>query len=69
MRSRCAFRRILPSISRANALAHVRGNRKIGFEYHGSSSQFSEKAATADEEVVNDTNYEVGGPVPAAERL
>lgn len=59
MRLRAPSGGFFRSISRANALAHVRGNRKIGFEYHGSSSQFSEKAATADEEVVNDTNYEV----------
>ena len=59
MRLRAPSGGLFRSISRANALAHVRGNRKIGFEYHGSSSQFSEKAATADEEVVNDTNYEV----------
>ena len=59
MRMRAPSGGFFRSINRANALAHVRGNRKIGFEYHGSSSQFSEKAATADEELVGDTNYEV----------
>lgn len=36
----------------------IQGTRTMGFEYHGSSDQFSQKAATADQEKVDDTNYE-----------
>ena len=46
------------SIQRKMALDAVMGTRCIGFEYHGSSNQFSEKAATADQETIDDTNYE-----------
>lgn len=46
------------TIKRVGALEAVANTRKIGFEYHGSSSQFSAKAATADEEIVTDANYE-----------
>lgn len=58
MRMRAPSGSFYRSINRGNALDHVRGNRKVGFEYHGSSSQFSEKAATADAETVEDANYE-----------
>lgn len=58
MRMRAPSGSFYRSINRSNALAHVRGTRSIGFEYHGSSSQFSEKAATADEEIIRDENYE-----------
>lgn len=47
------------SIRRGNALDCVHGTRKIAFEYHGSSDQFSEKAATAENEIIRDENYEV----------
>lgn len=49
------------SIRRSEDLNHmdvIKGTRAIGFEYHGSSDQFSEKATTADEERLDDTNYE-----------
>ncbi len=39
MRMRAPSGSFYRSINRGNALDHVRGNRKIGFEYHGSSSQ------------------------------
>ncbi len=59
MRMRAPSGSFYRSINRANALQHVRGTRGIGFEYRGSSAQFSEKAATADEEIIRDENYEV----------
>nr|WP_321261245.1 glycoside hydrolase family 9 protein [uncultured Sphaerochaeta sp.] len=46
------------SINRSGALDAVQGTRFIGFEYHGSSSQFSEEAATAKDETVTDEFYE-----------
>jgi hypothetical protein len=59
MRMRAPSGSFLRSINRRLALDTVRGTRKIGFEYHSSSDQFSEKAETADEEIVTDENYEV----------
>ena len=41
-----------------DALDVIKGTRTMGFEYHGSSDQFSDVAATAGEETINDTNYE-----------
>lgn len=46
------------TISRAKALDAVHGTRALGFEYKGSSAQFSATAATADQETVTDENYE-----------
>lgn len=46
------------TISRAKALDAVHGTRTLGFEYKGSSDQFSDAAATADRETVTDENYE-----------
>ena len=46
------------TISRAKALDAVHGTRTLGFEYKGSSDQFSDTAATADRETVTDENYE-----------
>ena len=46
------------TISRAKALDAVHGTRTLGFEYKGSSAQFSATAATADSETVTDENYE-----------
>lgn len=46
------------SINRSGAFECVKDSRAIGFEYHHSSSQFSAVAATADQEVVTDANYE-----------
>lgn len=47
------------TIQRGPSLDCVHGTRKIAFEYHGSSDQFSEKAETADEETIHDENYEI----------
>lgn len=58
MRMRAPSGSFFRSISRSNAFNAVFGTRNISFEYHGSSSQFSEKAATADSETVTDANYE-----------
>ena len=58
MRMRAPSGSFFRSISRSNAFSAVLGTRNISFEYHGSSSQFSEKAATADSETVTDANYE-----------
>jgi hypothetical protein len=58
MRMRAPSGSFFRSINRKYAFDPVIGTRKIGFEYHGSSSQFSEKAATADQETVSDENYE-----------
>lgn len=58
MRMRAPSGSFFRSISRSNAFNAVIGTRNISFEYHGSSSQFSEKAATADSETVTDANYE-----------
>lgn len=59
MRMRSPSGSFYRSINRANALHRVRGTRGIGFEYRGSSTQFSKKAATADEEIIRDENYEI----------
>ena len=59
MRMRAPSGSFFRSIRRGYALDCVHGTRKIAFEYHGSSDQFSEKAATAEEETVSDENYEV----------
>lgn len=59
MRMKLASGTFLRSIQRGFALDCVHGTRNIGFEYHGSSDQFSEKAETADEEIIRDENYEV----------
>lgn len=59
MRMRAPSGSFFRSINRANALQAVEGTRGIGFEYKRSSSQFSAKAATADEEPIGDENYEV----------
>lgn len=45
------------SINRTDSMAAPAGSRCIGFEYRHSSDQFG-AAATAGEEVVDDTNYE-----------
>ncbi len=45
------------SISRTDSFGSY-DSRVIGFEYHDSSDQFSKVAATADQEQVDDTNYE-----------
>lgn len=58
MRMRAPSGSFFRSIGRSNAFDAVLGTRNISFEYHGSSSQFSEKAATADSETVTDANYE-----------
>lgn len=58
MRMRAPSGSFFRSISREAALDSVVGTRRIGFEYHGSSNQFCDKAATADDEIINDTNYE-----------
>lgn len=58
MRMRAPSGTFFRSINRAQALDAVQGSRCLGFEYHGSSDQFSEKAATADEETIADENYE-----------
>ena len=47
------------SVLRIHSLNCVHGDRGIGFEYHHSSDQFSEKAETAEEETIGDENYEV----------
>lgn len=47
------------AILRRDSFGCVHGNRGLGFEYHHSSDQFSEKAETADEETIGDENYEV----------
>ena len=60
MRMRAPSGSFLKSINRIDSLATVSGSRAIGFEYRQSSSQFSEKAATADIETVTDENYETG---------
>lgn len=59
MRMRAPGGTFFRSVRRSDALEHVRGTRYINFEYHGSSDQFSDKAATADEEIIRDENYEV----------
>lgn len=59
MRLRAPSGSLIRSVNRGKALDHVRDNREISFEYHGSSTQFSQKAATADEESITDENYEV----------
>lgn len=46
------------SVRRNDSFEHVRGTRRINFEYRGSSDQFA-KAETADNEIINDENYEV----------
>ncbi len=58
MRMHATSGTFLRSIQRGFALDCVHGTRNIGFEYHGSSDQFSEKASTADEETIRDENYE-----------
>jgi hypothetical protein len=57
MRMRAPGGSFFRSINRKHAFTPVAGSRGIGFEYHGSSSQFS-PAATADEETIGDENYE-----------
>ncbi|MDO5602444.1 MAG: glycoside hydrolase family 9 protein, partial [Oscillospiraceae bacterium] len=59
MRMRAPGGTFFRSVRRSDALEHVHGTRYINFEYRGSSDQFSEKAATAEEEVIRDENYEV----------
>lgn len=59
MRMRAPSGSFFATIRRGQALEHVRGNRGLGFEYHGSSTQFSKKAKTADHEVITNDNYEV----------
>lgn len=59
MRLRAPSGSFIRSVNRGKALDHVRDNRDISFEYHGSSTQFSKKAATAEQEVITDDNYEV----------
>lgn len=58
MRMRAPSGTFFRSILRSDALEHVRRNRRINFEYRGSSNQFA-KADTADSEVIKDENYEV----------
>jgi hypothetical protein len=58
MRMRAPGGSFFRSINRQTAFTPVLDHRHIGFEYHQSSSQFSEKASTADEETINDENYE-----------
>ena len=59
MRMRAPSGGFFRSINRVGALEPVADTRTIGFEYHGSSNQFSAKAATQDEETITDENYEV----------
>lgn len=59
MRLRAPSGSFIRSVNRGKALDHVRNNREISFEYHGSSTQFSKKAATADQERITEDNYEV----------
>lgn len=59
MRLRAPSGSFFRSINRANALDAVANSRAIGFEYCGSSAQFSKTASTADSETVTDENYEV----------
>ena len=47
------------SVNRKGALTPVKDSRFMGLEYHGSSAQFSDVAATADLEQITDANYEV----------
>jgi hypothetical protein len=58
MRMRAPGGGFFRSINRMTALTPVLDHRRIGFEYRRSSSQFSEKASTADEEIIGDENYE-----------
>jgi hypothetical protein len=58
MRMRAPGGSFFRSINRRAAFTPVLDHRHIGFEYHRSSSQFSEKASTADEETIGDENYE-----------
>lgn len=58
MRMRAPSGTFFRSINRKHAFHPVADSRSIGFEYHRSSSQFSTKAATADEETIGDENYE-----------
>lgn len=58
MRMRAPSGSFFRSINRTDSFGSARNTREIGLEYRRSSSQFSEKAATADEETVTDANYE-----------
>lgn len=58
MRMRAPSGSFFRSINRRESFGTVHNTREIGFEYHHSSAQFSKKAATADLEEVDDTNYE-----------
>lgn len=57
MRMRAPDGNFYRSINRLDSLAAPIGSRNIGFEYHNSSDQFGD-ASTADQEKVDDTNYE-----------
>ncbi|MFA9381072.1 MAG: glycoside hydrolase family 9 protein [Acetanaerobacterium sp.] len=57
MRMRAPSGSFFRSINRVGALDAVAGTRKIGFEYHKSSSQFG-KADTSETEIISDANYE-----------
>jgi hypothetical protein len=59
MRLRAPSGSFFRSVSRGDALDRVEGTRKIEFEYRKSSDQFSEAAATANEEIIGEENYEV----------
>jgi hypothetical protein len=59
MRMRAPSGTFFRTVDRDNALKCVSENRKMGFEYHNSSSQFG-IAETADKEIVTDSYYEVG---------
>ncbi len=65
-----AFFRSIRRHEDLNNLTVIKGTRHIGFEYHGSSDQFSKVASTADDEHIDDTNYEAslrsGGAVAIA---
>jgi hypothetical protein len=58
MRMRSPGGSFFRSVNRRAAFTPVLDHRHIGFEYHRSSSQFSEKASTANEETIGDENYE-----------
>lgn len=59
MRRRAPSGSFFRNIRRGHALEDsIAGTRNIGFDYHGSSDQFSDVAATADMETVTDEYYE-----------
>lgn len=59
MRLRAPSGTFFRSVNRDDSLVQVRDTRFVGLEYHGSSTQFSKVAETADSETITDANYEV----------